>query len=203
MTYAVAIPAYNAARTIKETLESVQNQTVAPAEIIVVDDGSSDETAEIVSQFGGCVRLIQQANTGCGAATNAAIAAISAKLVAAVDADDIWLPHKMEWQLARLAQLGSDAVVFSKMRQFLHDIPDRSSGNERDAWSRSTMLLHRATFNCVGPIIDPPGSCGDMADWIARARHLGLHTYILPDVLALRRIIPGRMTFNINDDQRR
>jgi glycosyltransferase involved in cell wall biosynthesis len=203
MTYSVAIPAYNAARTIQETVSSVLNQTVPPCEIVVVDDGSSDATAEIVNQFGGCVRIIQQANTGCGAATNAAIAATNAMLVAAVDADDVWLPHKMERQLARLAQLGADAVVFSKMRQFRHDDPDRGSGDEPDAWSRSTMLLHRATFNRVGPIIDPPGNCGEMVDWIARARHLGLQTDMMPEVLALRRIIPGSMTFNLGDDQRR
>lgn len=202
MTYAVAIPAYNAASTIAETLESVLAQSVPPTDVVLVDDGSTDETCEIVARFPK-VRLIRQANAGCGAATTAAINATTAPLVAAVDADDIWLPHKIERQLARLAQSGSDAVVFCKMRQFHHDDAGKNSVREQDGWNRSTMLLHRATFTRVGPIIDPPGDCGDMVDWIARARHLGIQTDMIPEVLALRRIIPGSMTYNLSDDQRR
>ena len=73
MTYAVAIPAYNSERTIADTLESVVAQTVVPSEIVVVDDGSTDATADIVRSFDADIRVITQVNTGCGGATTQAI----------------------------------------------------------------------------------------------------------------------------------
>ena len=62
LSYAVIIPAYNAERTIDETLRSVLNQTVSPAEIVVVDDGSTDETVSIAESFGKSVRVLRQSN---------------------------------------------------------------------------------------------------------------------------------------------
>lgn len=203
MTYAVAIPAYNASKTIKETLASVLSQTVPPSEIIVVDDGSSDDTTQIAEQFDTSIRVIRQANAGCGAATTAAINATTAKLVATVDADDIWLPQKMEHQLARLKQAKEETLLFTKMRRFVHENPDRNGGPEQEGWCRSTIFMNRASFDRVGPIIDPPGNCGDMVDWISRARHLGIKTEMMPEVLALRRIISTSMTYSLNNDQRR
>ncbi|WP_415183174.1 glycosyltransferase family A protein [Phaeovulum sp.] len=203
MRYAVAIPAFNAAQTIHETLASIVNQTIAPVEIVVVDDGSSDNTTDIVEQFGHGVRLIRQANAGCGAATTAAINATSAPIMATVDADDLWVRDKLERQLASLNGFGADTLSFTRMRQFRHEDPERGSGRVQDGWGRSTLVMHRSSFEKVGPIIDPPGNCGDMVDWIGRARQIGLRTHMLPQVLALRRIISSSMTFNLNNDQRR
>lgn len=203
MSYCVAIPAFNAARTIKETLDSVLNQSVAPSEIVVVDDGSSDDTPDIVAQYGADVRLIRQQNAGCGAATTAAIMATSAPVVAMVDADDVWLPEKMERQLARLDQLGARSLVFARIQQFPHGNSDRTAGKVRDGLMRSTMVMARSAFDAVGPIIDPPGGCGDMVDWIGRARGLGFAVDVLPEVLAQRRIIAGSMTYAMTAEQNR
>jgi glycosyltransferase involved in cell wall biosynthesis len=203
INYAVAIPAYNAARTIAETLASVLDQTVPPSDVVVVDDGSNDNTADIVAQTGGCVRLIRQDNAGCGAATNAAVNATTAPLVAMIDADDIWVADKMERQLARLQQVGARTLLFTKSRQFKHGEADRSTGIERDNIGRSTLLMHRAAFDEIGPIIDPPGGCGDMVDWVGRARDLDYSVEVMPDVLMLRRIISGSMTFGMNEDMAR
>jgi glycosyltransferase involved in cell wall biosynthesis len=101
------VPAYNAARFIAATLESILWQTYQNMEVIVVDDGSKDETAEIVRQFAAKdsrVRLIQQANAGVAAARNCAIQNSKGELVAAIDADDIWYPQKIEKQVQCILQ---------------------------------------------------------------------------------------------------
>lgn len=98
----VIIPAYNAGPTLAATLGSVQAQTYPALEIIVVDDGSSDNTAalvETVRQQDGRVRLLRQANKGVAAARNAGIAAARGSLIAPIDADDLWHPRKLELQV--------------------------------------------------------------------------------------------------------
>jgi glycosyltransferase involved in cell wall biosynthesis len=85
-------------------LESVLNQTVVPAEVIVVDDGSSDRTPEVLDQFAGRISVISQENRGVSAARNAGAAAASGEVLAFLDADDVWLPRKLECQLNRLAE---------------------------------------------------------------------------------------------------
>jgi glycosyltransferase involved in cell wall biosynthesis len=108
----VVIPAFNAARTIDETLRSVRAQTHKSLEILVVDDGSSDATPQIVTEHARLddrVRLINQQNGGVARARNRGIAEATAALVAPVDADDLWAPTKVAKQLARL-QSGGDRM---------------------------------------------------------------------------------------------
>lgn len=99
----VVIPAYNAARTVCATIDSSLHQTVSDIEVIVVDDGSNDDTAKAVEAIPDPrVRLVRQPNGGAAAARNAGIRHAIAEWVALLDADDIWLPHKLEVQLAVL-----------------------------------------------------------------------------------------------------
>jgi len=93
-------PAYNAADCIAGTLESILAQTLPPHEVIVVDDGSSDRTCDVVSSFGDRVRLIRQENGGPNAARNTGIRAATGDWIALIDADDLWKPEKLERQSA-------------------------------------------------------------------------------------------------------
>lgn len=193
--YCVIIPAYNAARTLAEALQSVCAQGPAPAEVIVVDDGSSDDTAAIAAGFGGPVRVIGQANAGPGAATMAGIAVARAPVLAFLDADDLWLAGKMAAQMAQLQRLGPDGLVFARMRQFRHGVADDESGEVRDGLSRSTLVMWREAVDRIGPIADPPGRRGEMIDWFGRAREAGFVLDVIPQVLALRRILPGSLSW--------
>jgi glycosyltransferase involved in cell wall biosynthesis len=94
----VVIPAYNAQQYIARAIRSVLAQTFAPTEIIVVDDGSTDKTADVVKSFGPAVRYLHQANAGAAAARNHGINAATCEWVAFLDADDEWLPEKLERQ---------------------------------------------------------------------------------------------------------
>jgi len=97
-TISVVIPAYNAEKTIRKALQSVLEQTRPPLEILVVDDGSSDGTREAVEGFGNAVRYIVQTNAGAGAARNTGIRAAQGAWIAFLDADDEWLPEKLDIQ---------------------------------------------------------------------------------------------------------
>lgn len=97
----VLIPAYNAARYIQQTLESVSAQTHAHLEIIVVDDGSRDETPDILSRYQQTeprLRVIQQANGGISTALNTGLAGARGRFVARIDADDLMVPERLELQ---------------------------------------------------------------------------------------------------------
>lgn len=100
MLVSVVIPNYNYARFVGEAVESVLNQTYRSVEVIVVDDGSTDDSLEVLAAYEERIKLIAQDNAGVSAARNAGIAASSGELVAFLDADDIWLPEKTARQVA-------------------------------------------------------------------------------------------------------
>lgn len=98
--FSVLVPAYNIESLIRQTLESALAQTIQDLEIVVVDDGSSDKTTEVVHSFTDPrIRLIHQANAGVSAARNRAIAEARGKYVAFLDGDDVWLPFHLETAL--------------------------------------------------------------------------------------------------------
>ena len=110
----VVVPAYNGAFTIDETLRSVRSQTYAHLEILVVDDGSLDDTSKIVQRHAAedyRVRLIQQANEGVAAARNNGVAHAKGALIAFVDADDLWSPSKIEKQVLSIKAAGSQCAL--------------------------------------------------------------------------------------------
>ena len=99
-TVSVIIPTYNRGSNIERTLDSVLAQTLAPSEILVVDDGSTDGTADwIEAHYGEKVRVIRQQNQGVAAARNRGLKEAKGEYVAFLDHDDIWLPQKLEKQL--------------------------------------------------------------------------------------------------------
>jgi glycosyltransferase involved in cell wall biosynthesis len=195
--YSVVIPAYNAGMTIGEAIESVLAQTHPPTAIVIVDDGSTDNTAERARAFGGLVTVISQANAGPGSATTRALATIETPLVAGLDADDLWTEHKAARQVERLAATPELAGVFCMARLFRHGETPCADAPVLEFWGRTTMMVRTACARRIGPVIDPADGKGrgDMIDWLARARELGIQLEMMPQVLALRRIIPGSLSY--------
>jgi len=193
--YGVVIPAYNASATIAETLRSVAAQTIRPELVVVVDDGSTDDLAAGIGGIDLPLRLLRQDNAGPGSATTRGIAALSTPFIATLDADDLWLPGKIAAQLAHLERLPATSGVFTHIRSFRDGDPDAMAPNATPGWSRSTMLMRRAVAESVGPMVDPPGGRGEMIDWIARAREAGFVLDMIDEVLALRRIRPGSLSY--------
>jgi glycosyltransferase involved in cell wall biosynthesis len=101
-TVSVVIPAWNAGGYLRRAVESVLRQTVRPREIVVVDDGSTDNTAAIAADYASSVTCVRQAHQGLSVARNEGVARSRSDWVAFLDADDEWLPTKLERQLAIL-----------------------------------------------------------------------------------------------------
>jgi Glycosyl transferase family 2 len=98
MNISVIIPAYNCAATIRATLDSVLRQTVAPSEILVMDDGSTDETKSILEGYGSRISVVSQANAGVGSALSALCGRVQGDLIAVLGSDDIWHRGYLEFQ---------------------------------------------------------------------------------------------------------
>jgi len=126
------IPAYNSAGFIADAIASIRAQTVPVDEIIVVDDGSRDDTARRVRALGDDIRLIEQPNQGPSAARNRGIEAAGGDWIAFLDADDQWLPDRLERQLAVLQRHPDVVLVAGDMREI----------DERDAVIRDSVLAH-------------------------------------------------------------
>ncbi len=103
MPVSVVIPTYNRARLVGRAIDSVLAQSYQDIEILVVDDGSTDDTAAVVARYGEPVRYLPQANAGVGAARNVGVRAARHELIAFLDSDDYWLPGKLAAQVAAMA----------------------------------------------------------------------------------------------------
>jgi glycosyltransferase involved in cell wall biosynthesis len=117
-TISVIIPTYNYARFLGEAIDSVLAQTRPALEIIVVDDGSTDDTPRILAEYGDRIRVIRQENLGASAARNTGIAAARGEWLAFLDSDDLWRPQKLECDAARIAADPDLGMVHCGAEQF-------------------------------------------------------------------------------------
>jgi glycosyltransferase involved in cell wall biosynthesis len=131
-TVSVIIPTYNRASVICDAVESVLNQSYSNVDLIVVDDGSKDDTHARLRRFGNRIRLITQDNAGPAAARNRGIAVSRGDLVAFLDSDDLWLPSKVERQVSLLGRL--DVAVTSCLCNIQMKWSDKEFGSFDNAW---------------------------------------------------------------------
>lgn len=150
----VIIPAYNAGLWITETLESVLLQTHDRLEVIVVDDGSTDDTVERVQSFGRSVRLVSQGNLGIGAARNTGFRLATGDYVALLDHDDLWLREKLRTQLSVAARNPQSGLIVCDGEEFDGDrilTPHLLPEHVRDALSGSAE--GEITGDFFGPLV--------------------------------------------------
>ena len=152
----VVIPAFNAAETIERTLDSVLAQTSAPAEIIVIDDGSTDATCEVIARYGDAIRVLSQSNAGPAAARNYGLRESKSDWVAFLDADDVWLPKKLERQLPH-CQSGVGLVHCYEFED--HDKYQGDGLDFETLWSQnyigtSTVIVSKNTLERIGGFVE-------------------------------------------------
>lgn len=116
----VIIPSYNRANYISEAIDSVLNQTYQDFEIIVIDDGSTDNTKEVLSKYDNKIRYLYQKNSGASAARNLGINKAIGEYISFLDADDIWLPFKLKSQIDIMAKNQDVALIFTDIESFNH-----------------------------------------------------------------------------------
>jgi len=114
----VVIPSYNCARYLAPTVDSVLAQTYRPWEIIVVDDGSTDRSMQVLKPYGRAIKYLYQENRGEPAARNLGIRSATGEFVACLDADDLWLPDKLELQMGYFAEHPNCALVYTDTSTF-------------------------------------------------------------------------------------
>jgi glycosyltransferase involved in cell wall biosynthesis len=194
------VPVFNGRAYLGEALTSILGQTRLPGEVIVVDDGSTDGTLEVVADFHG-VRIVRQEHAGQAAALNRGVREASGSFLAFLDADDRWLPDKLERQLEAFEEDPSLELVFGHARQFVEPTvgtvdDDRtrrlasSIAPDREvlpARLPSAVMVRRSTFERVGPF-SLSHSLGSVIEWSARCDDAGVRQRRLEHVVYERRI---------------
>jgi len=172
-TISVIIPAYNAERFLARSLASVYGQTLAPREVIVVDDGSTDGTARTAEALGA--KVIKRPNGGIGAARNTGIRHATGEWIALLDADDSWAPEKLARQVAAI---DSDTVlVYTGAKyfdehgtRFVQDAVDPLTARKllryRNPILPSSGLLRRQTVLAAGGFREGTPTCEDWGMWV-------------------------------------
>jgi len=203
----VIIPCYNGEAYLAEALESVAAQTLQPAQTIVVDDGSTDRSAEIARGF-PFVTLVSQQNRGLPSARNAGLDAATGELVAFLDADDVWEPQKLQRQVAYLDTHPEVPFVFAYHRYLIEDpeaLPPFLRHTLALESERSTLpsawLVRRDALDAVGRFRTGLTISDDL-DWLMRASDLGLRPGTVEEVLLSRRIHSSNLSLDARETQR-
>jgi glycosyltransferase involved in cell wall biosynthesis len=186
----VIIPAYNAERTLQQTLESVRNQSTPVAEIIVVDDGSTDGTATVARSFHNVV-LLSQDNAGPGAALNLGEASSSGHVLIFLDADDLLPAGAVSAHLALLSMRRDCDGSVGQMEEFICPSEDSEAARRfrprerQTCWLAGGIALRREAVRRIGPF-DTQLTVGHWIDWMDRAKLAGL-TFCVHGAIVLHR----------------
>ena len=175
MKISVVIPCYNVVAYVGEAVRSVLTQTLPPYEVIVIDDGSTDASAAVLSEFGSSVTLVRQANQGVAAAVNHGVSRARGEAIAFLDADDLWMPDKLERQVAVLMAEPSLDAVFANLMQFVSpELPAdararlKGDGTVMAGLVKGTMLIRSAALQRLGSF-DTAHTHADFIAWFASA----------------------------------
>ena len=190
----VIIPVYNGERYLAEAIESVLAQTYRRIEVIVVDDGSTDRSAEVARRFMPPVKYSHQPNEGSASARNRGTSLAQGSLFAFLDADDIWVPDKLERQVEVLEAHLEVEAVFGHVKQFHSPELDlrtreriRCPEEALPGYMSSAILIRREAFFRIG-LYETQWQIGEDMSWILRAKEKKLRMVMLPDLLYLRRL---------------
>lgn len=199
----VIVPVFNGARYLAESLDSAFAQDYPQIEVIVVDDGSTDETPEILARYRHRARVIRQPNQGAAVARNVALQAARGEYLAFLDADDRWLPHKLRTQVTYLQRHPQLDLVYSawvvvngadqRQTEIVESVPEHepSIDPDRSGWiynallldcivHTTTVVMRRRLLKTVG-MFDPELRRGQDYDfWLRASRVTQFHKLSTP-----------------------
>lgn len=150
MRISVIIPAYNAEATLADCLESVARQTLRPFEVVLVDDGSTDNTRGVAARFEKrlMLRIVTQVNSGLGKARNAGMSAATGDAYAFLDADDIWLPSKLEQAFKALLKYPKTEWFYTPILEWT---PGRQDSLRKRACNQVSSVRSFLSYNPIVP----------------------------------------------------
>jgi glycosyltransferase involved in cell wall biosynthesis len=193
------IPLYNAARYVTAALESLRAELRPEDEIVIVDDGSTDDSAAIAAAWSGPVRLFRGPNAGAAAARNRGVAEARNPVIAFLDADDLAQPDRLRVLGERLLAPDRPDLVYGGQRRFLSPdaLPPGAALppeiDEPNSPLLGTMLLWRETFLRTGPF-DASLRGGELIPWFSKAGLLGLRFVSIPAIVMRRRRHAGNLS---------
>ena len=194
----VIIPTYNRGWILKEAVDSVLAQDFKDYELIVVDDGSTDNTREIIDRYGRDLRVLEQSNQGVSAARNRGVAASAGKFVAFLDSDDLWLPQKLSRQL-EFFDATSDARINQTEETWIRNGVRVNPKNRHQKFSGmifeqslalclvspSAVMIEKTLFDIVGGFDESLPACEDYDLWLRISCRFPI--YLLDTPLIIKR----------------
>ena len=191
------IPVYNGERHLRQAVDSVLAQSYREVEILVVDDGSTDTTPDVIASYGARVGYLRQPQSGQATARNLGLGACGGKFVSFLDADDVWHEEKLSRQIARFLQRPELDYCVTMVQNFweaeLEDEAEAYRGHARGqplpGYVTGTLLAPRALFDRVGGF-DTSLDHADKTEWFMRADAAGAVKELLAEVLMFRRMHP-------------
>ena len=207
----IIIPAYNAARYLSEAVNSALHQTYSDVEIIVVDDGSTDNIKDIARPYreAGKIQYIYQENKGLSAARNTGIRAARGEYIAFLDSDDLFLPDKLEKQVRYLEEHPACDICYCNLKHFYEEEPDRMLQLQYRYYSGAdafphllwknfinplSVVLRRSVFDHYGYFNESMRRSEDWDMWV-RAAYRGARFDFLPEALARYRMRRGSLSY--------
>jgi glycosyltransferase involved in cell wall biosynthesis len=199
----VIIPVYNGAEFLSEAVASIWQQDYHPLEIVIVDDGSTDETAELAKGLGKDIRYAYQRNSGPAAARNKGLEMACGEIIAFLDVDDLWPPNKLRIQVTRLIEDPKVDVVLGRVKfmklpgapeiEIQFESPDSTLVNAY----LGSGVFRKSAFGRVGNF-DETLRYSEDHDWFLRAREQGISIVIMEQVTLYYRLHEHNMTRNKN-----
>ncbi len=187
------ITAYNSAWCLERAVDSVRAQSEAPSEILIVDDGSTDGTAQVAGRMGG-VRYLWKPNGGAASARNFAWREARQEWIAFLDADDLWMPRKLARQwLALAGEPGAEFCLGLTQLQVQGDGGYVDQGAPWPAPSLGASLISRRLFERLGGFDEGLRTSEDL-EWIMRCRKSGVKLLVLQEAVQWYLLRPGSLT---------
>ncbi|HOH99097.1 MAG TPA: glycosyltransferase [Bacteroidales bacterium] len=190
----VIVPVYNGEAYLTQALDSILSQGIRFREVLVVDDGSTDRSAEIARTFSAKVRLITQENKGAAAARNRGITMAQGTYLAFLDADDLWVMGGIKLLLKTFTNQPDLDIVFGHVEQFISPELDESARRplrnelrEMPGYLMGAMVAKKLVFDKVG-LLPENLQLGEFIDWFHQAQHQGVKYKMLEPVVMRRRI---------------
>ena len=204
----VIVVSYNRAHFLKDALDSIKRQTFTDYEIVLVDDGSTDNTKEIVEKYEE-IRYIYQEHSGISKARNEGVKAARGKWIAFLDSDDLWKEDKLQKQIDYLQSHMECRIIFTKFSNFT-DIPEENlDGRQQNLlqtiidWCLPTALIDSSLFDEIG-LFDEAMEYSEDTDWVYRLKFSRINVeHCVDETLYLRRVHSSNITTSrkeINDE---